>query len=63
MANTAIKDKIIKTVNELPDDASIEEAMEKIYLLHKIIKGIHQANNGEVSSHDDAKKRFEKWLG
>ena len=62
MTITGIKEKIIKTVNELPEDTSIEEVMERLYLLYKIEKGVEQADKGNVIDHANAKKRFEKWL-
>ncbi|MFH1798488.1 MAG: hypothetical protein ABH844_04000 [Candidatus Omnitrophota bacterium] len=49
-------ERVIKTEN-----TSIEEAMEKLYLLSKIEKGIQQADNGDVISHEEAEKRLKKW--
>jgi predicted transcriptional regulator len=56
------KDKVIKAIQELPPDASIEDAMEKLYLLYKIDRGIKQADAGKKVSQKEAKKRMEKWL-
>ena len=56
------KDKVIKAIQELPPDASIEDAMEKLYLLYKIDRGIKQADAGKKVSQREAKKRMEKWL-
>lgn len=49
-------------IHNLPEEASIEEAMEKLYLLYKIEKGIQQADAGRIISHEEAKKRLSKWL-
>ena len=49
-------------IRDLPDNASIEDAMERLLLLHKIEKGIRQADQGRTVSHDDAKHRLRKWL-
>lgn len=56
------KDKVIKAIQELPPDASIEDAMEKLYLLYKIDRGIKQADSGQKVSQKEAKERMEKWL-
>ena len=56
------KDKVIKAIQELPPDASIEDAMEKLYLLYKINRGIKQADSDKKVSQKEAKKRMEKWL-
>ena len=56
------KDKVIKAIQELPSDASIEDAMGKLYLLYKIDRGIKQADSGKKVFQKEAKKRMEKWL-
>ena len=62
MQLTTIKAKMEQLIHNLPEKASIEEAMEKLYLLYKIEKGIQQADAGQTISHEEAKKRLSKWL-
>ena len=57
-----VKEKMLKTVQDLPDDASFEDAMERILLLAKIERGIQQADQGETISHQVVKDRMAKWL-
>ncbi|MCE5228692.1 hypothetical protein LLG95_03745 [bacterium] len=56
------KEKVLKTVQQLPDDATIEDAMERLLMLAKIEKGIAQADRGETVSHQEVKDRMNKWL-
>ena len=56
------KEQVIRVIEKLPQDASIEDAMEKLYLLYKIEKGISQADQGKKVSHKEAKKRMKEWL-
>lgn len=42
----------------LADDATIEDAIERLYFLAKIEKGIREADAGLTVSHDEAKKRL-----
>jgi predicted transcriptional regulator len=56
------REKIEKVVRSLPAKASIEDAMERLYLLYKVEKGIRQADAGQTVSHEEAKKRLAKWL-
>ena len=49
-------------MSELPDDASIEEAMERLYLLYKIERGIGQADAGQKVTQAEARARMGKWL-
>jgi hypothetical protein len=56
------KELILQTIHDLPDENCIEEAMERLYLLFKIAKGVKQANAGQTISNEEAKKRMKKWL-
>jgi len=62
MEQTTLKVKIERLIHDLPEKTSIEEAMEKLYILYKIEKGIQQADAGNTVSHEEAKKRLNKWL-
>jgi predicted transcriptional regulator len=56
------KEKLIKVVQDLPDDASIEEVMERLLFVAKVEKGLQQADKGQTLSHDDIKEKMSKWL-
>jgi predicted transcriptional regulator len=62
MTTVSEKEKIQKVVSNLPAQARIEDAMERLYLLYKVEKGIKQADAGHTVSHQEAKKRLQKWL-
>jgi hypothetical protein len=46
-------------IQELPDDATIEDAMERLYFLAKIERGVEQSER-ETISHEEIKARFLK---
>ena len=56
------KEKMLQAIQSLPDDASIEDAMERLLVLAKIERGLWQADQGNTLSHDEVKRRMEKWL-
>jgi len=56
------KKKIIKSLQDLPEKTTIEDAMERLYLLAKIEKGIKQADEGQCFTHGKAKEKMKKWL-
>lgn len=56
------KEKLLQAVENMPDDASIEDAMERLLFLAKIEKGILQADAGQTIPHEHVKERMEKWL-
>jgi len=57
-----LKENILKIVEELPDDTTIEDAIERLYLLYKVTRGIEQADNGKTVSNEEAKKRIDNCL-
>lgn len=56
------KQQVLKTLEELPDDARVEAVTERLHLLYKIEKGIEQADRGELISHEEAQRRMNQWL-
>lgn len=54
------KQKILEAVEGLPSDATIEDAMERLYFLAKIQRGLDQADAGDTISHEEAKERLLK---
>lgn len=56
------KELIIRALQDLPDDATAEDAMEVLYLVHKVEKGLKQVGAGQTVPQDEARKRMERWL-
>lgn len=56
------KEKIIQVVETLPADATIEEAMERLFFLAKVEKRLQQADNGETIPNIEVRERMAKWL-
>jgi hypothetical protein len=51
-----IKESVISLVQKLPDDATIEDIMEYLYVQQKIIKGQKQLESGQFYTHEEAKE-------
>jgi len=56
------KKRILKALDELPDDADIEEYMERLYLLYKVEQGIADADAGRKFTQEEARERMKNWL-
>ena len=56
-ANSA-KERVLDAVRQLPPDASVEDAMERLYFLAKVLRGLEQAETGEAVPHAEAKRRL-----
>lgn len=55
-----MRDKALSMIQRLPPDVTIEEIMEKLYLLVKVERGLRQIDAGQGVSHEEAKRRFRR---
>ena len=53
-----LKEQMIDVIQRLPEDASVERAIDELYLLAKIRIGLQQADAGEVISHEELKRQL-----
>ena len=58
----AAKRDILKALDDLPDDADIEDAVERLYLLYKVERGLDQVKAGRTVTQAEAKARMRLWL-
>ncbi len=58
MAQASAKDLLKEAVDQLPPDASVEDAMERLYFLSKIERGLDDANAGKTLSHEEVGRRL-----
>ncbi len=58
MPVTITTGQIIKAVADLPEDATVDDAIERLLLLSKIEEGLEQAACGETLSHAEVKRRL-----
>jgi hypothetical protein len=55
------KDKVNKTINNLPDKFTIDELIDKLIFMEKIEEGLKQSEEGKVVSNEDLKVIIDKW--
>ncbi len=55
------KNKIIETLNLLPDSFELEVLIERLIFIQKVEKGLLQSNLREVYSTLEAKELLKKW--
>lgn len=56
------KQQILKAIEDLPEDARVEDALDRLYLLYKIERGLAQADQGELLSQEEIRSRMARWL-
>lgn len=54
------RDRVLEVIQKLPSDTSVEEAMERLYFLADIETGLNQVEQGQVLTHEEARRRLFK---
>lgn len=57
------KPEFMKALENLPADATIEDAMDRLYVLYKIDKGKADFEAGRVVSGEELSERIKQWRG
>lgn len=57
-----VKDAVIDAIRQMPDDATVEDILEALYVRQKIDAGLKDVAEGRTLTHEEAKKRLGKWL-
>ncbi len=52
------KQQILKAIEDLPDDAGVEDALDRLYLLYKVERGLQQADRGDLISQEEVRQRM-----
>jgi len=56
------KDKVKELVDHMPETFSVDDLIERIFLLQKIESGQKEIENGEGIDWEDIKKEMDLWL-
>lgn len=52
------RDRMVEAIRELPADATVDDAIERLVFLAKIEIGLAQLDRGEGIPHDEVKRRL-----
>jgi predicted transcriptional regulator len=56
------KEIVLEAINELPDEASLDEIAARVGFLAAIQKGVDQLDRGEGIPHEEVKRQLATWL-
>ena len=56
------KEIALKTIEQLPEDASWEDIQERINFVAGVRKGLRELDEGKGIPHDKVKEEFAEWL-
>lgn len=57
----AAKQDALNIINQLPDNADMEEIMYRLYVLDKVRKGQEDVAQGRVTDAEDLKREIGQW--
>ena len=57
-----IKQIAMKTIEQLPEDASWEDIQERINFVAGVRKALHELDEGKGVPHDKVREEFAEWL-
>jgi predicted transcriptional regulator len=60
---STVKQQVLQAVEDLPENTTFEQAMERIYFLAKVERGLAEADAGEMVDHDEIRREFGEWRG
>jgi len=58
MTPPTIKERVRAVADQLPADATLEDAIERLVFLAKIDRGLAEADAGKLIDHDEVEREF-----
>ena len=58
MTNRITRDRMVEVIRELPADATVDDAIERLVFLAKIEEGLAQLDRGEGVPHEEVRRRL-----
>lgn len=57
----SIKQEALNAITSLPDTASIEDIMYRLYVIDKVHEGLDDVKNGKVITSEELEKEIQSW--
>ena len=58
---SSLKEAVIKLVESLPDDCTMEDIHYHLYVREKVLRGSRAIDAGQVQSHEQVGQRLDQW--
>ena len=59
---STVKAEVRSLLDQLPDDASLEDIQYHLYVLEKVKRGVHRSDSVGAIAHQEFKEQLGKWL-
>jgi len=53
---------MLEAIRTLPDDATVDDAIERLHFIELVERRIAAADAGETVTHEEARRRMAQWL-
>jgi hypothetical protein len=60
MTQPITKSDIVRAVSELPDDATLDDAFERLFVLHKLERGLREGEAGNAMTQAEVEAHFRR---
>jgi predicted transcriptional regulator len=57
----SIKQEALKAISSLPESATIEDIMYRLYVIDKVHEGLNDVRNGKVITSEELEKEIQSW--
>ena len=57
-----IKEVAVRSIQELPEDATWEDIQERINFVAGVRKGLRELDGGQGLSHEQVREEFREWI-
>jgi hypothetical protein len=57
-----IKQEVIRIIQNLPDEVSVDEIMGELYFRLQVDEGLKELDEDKGIPHEEVEKRMSKWL-
>ena len=55
-----VKDEVIKMIQNMPEETSVEDIMAELYFRYQVEEGLKQLDEGQGIPHEEVEKRMRR---
>lgn len=59
---TGVKEQVIKLVETLPEEVSLDDIMSELYFKTQVDKGLLELDEGKGIPHEEVEMKLSRWL-
>lgn len=56
------KTQILSSLDNLPEDLTVDQVIDRLIYLDKIHKGLDDSKNGRINSKEEARQKLSRWI-